>query len=362
MASKPFNVAVVGYGLSAKVFHIPLILALSEDFKLYGIVQRTPKPDDDAAKDHQGIKSWRSVDEVYADPEVDVVIVTTTPETHFDMAKKSMESGKNVVVEKPFVPTAKEAQELADISKKTGKKLAVYQNRRWDADFLTLKKIMADGDLGEISEFETHFDRHRPDPPPAGSWKSEDKPAHGALYDLGTHLIDQVYSLFGMPKRVTGFVGICRRGVNGGAADSITVLLHYPGPILVTVKAGVVSPEEEQLRYWVRGTKGSFKKFHLDVQEDQLRLHGIGPGHKDFGVDPESHYGTLVKVPQEKATPQVQRYPTVTPATYVEYYRVFGKALRGEGEVPVRAEEAADVLRIIEGVLVSSREGRTVEF
>ena len=92
MASKPFNVAVVGYGLSAKVFHIPLILALPEDFKLYGVVQRTPKPDDDAAKDHQGIKTWRSVDEVYTDPEVDVVIVTTTPETHFDMAKKSMES------------------------------------------------------------------------------------------------------------------------------------------------------------------------------------------------------------------------------------------------------------------------------
>ncbi|EME48309.1 hypothetical protein DOTSEDRAFT_147675 [Dothistroma septosporum NZE10] len=361
MAPKPFNVAVVGYGLSAKVFHIPFVLALPEDFKLYGVVQRTPKPDDDAAKDHDGIKSWRSVDEVYIDPEVDVVIVTTTPETHFDMAKKSMESGKNVIVEKPFVPTATEAQELADISRKTGKKLAVYQNRRWDADFLTLKKIIADGDLGDISEFETHFDRHRPDPPPAGSWKSEDKPAHGALFDLGTHLIDQVYSLWGMPKRVTGFMGISRRGVSVGAADNITVLLHYDGPILVTAKALVISPEEEQLRYWVRGTKGSFKKFHLDVQEDQLRLHGISPDHEDYGVDPESHYGTLVKVPQEKAKPQVQKHPTLKPATYVEYYRIFAKALRGEGEVPVSAEEGADLLRILEAVETSSREGRTVE-
>lgn len=262
MASKLFNVAVVGYGLSAKVFHIPLILAVPEDLKLHGIVQRTPKPNDDASKDHPGIKSYRSVNEVYADPSVDIVVITSVPETHFDMCKASLEAGKHVVVEKPFVPTAKEAQELIEIANKTGKLLTVYQNRRWDADFLTLKQIMAEGSLGEISEFETHFDRHRPDPPPTESWKSKDAPAHGSLYDLGTHLIDQVYHLFGMPRKVTAFVGTQRRGVKveGNAPDSHTVILHYDGPMLVTVKAGVVSPELEQLRYWVRGTKGSFKK------------------------------------------------------------------------------------------------------
>lgn len=263
MSSQPLNVAVVGYGLSAKVFHIPFILALPDQYKLYGIVQRSPKPNDDAAKDHTGIKSWRSVEEVYGDSEVDVVIITTTPETHFDMAKKSLESGKNVVVEKPFVPTAEEAGKLAQIAKKSGKKLTVYQNRRWDVDFLTLRKVMADGLLGDISEFETHFDRHRPDAPPEGSWKNEDKSAHGSLYDLGTHLIDQVYHTFGMPKRLTAFVGRQRRTVTQGPPDSHTVLLHYDGPLLVTVKAGVVSPEVEQLRYWVRGTKGSFKKVSL---------------------------------------------------------------------------------------------------
>ncbi|CAK3857963.1 NAD binding Rossmann fold oxidoreductase like [Lecanosticta acicola] len=360
MASKPFNVAVVGYGLSAKVFHIPLVLALPNNFKLYGIVQRSPKPGDDAGQDHAGIKSWRSVDEVYTDPDVDVVIVTSVPETHFDMCKSSLEAGKNVVVEKPFVPTAKEAGKLAEIAKKTGKKLAVYQNRRWDADFLTLKKILSEGSFGEIAEFETHFDRHRPDPPPTESWKSVDAPAHGSLYDLGTHLIDQVYHLFGMPKKVTGFVGRQRRGVTGGAPDSFTALLHYDGPLLVTAKAGVVSPEEEQLRYWVKGTKGSFKKFHLDVQEDQLRLHGIRPGQKDFGVDPESHYGTLITVAYEKAKPVVQKYPTVQPATYVEYYRIFADALKGKGDVPVKAEDARDVLQIIEAVELSSQAEKTV--
>ncbi|CAK1361985.1 putative oxidoreductase [Cercospora beticola] len=360
MAAKPFNVAVVGFGLSAKVFHIPFVQALPGDFKIYGVVQRSPTPENDASKLYPGIKSWRSIDEVYEDPEVDVVIVTTPPDGHYEFAKKSLESGKHVIVEKPFVPTSKEAGELAAISQQTGKKLAVYQNRRWDADFLTLRKIIDDGHLGEISEFQTHFDRHRPDPPPE-SWKNDNKPAHGTLYDLGTHLIDQVYTLFGLPKRITGFVGTQRRGVTGGAPDSITVLLHYDGPILVTVKAGVVSPEVEQLRYWVRGTKGSFKKFHLDRQEDQLRKENVGPGHKDFGVDPESHYGTLIKVETEKSTPVVEKYPTVSPPTYLEYYRIFARAIRGEGDVPVKAEEARDVLRIIELIEQSSREGRTLE-
>lgn len=383
MSPKPFHLAVVGYGVSAKIFHIPFILTLPEDFKLYGIVQRSPKPDDDAAKDHDGIKSWRSVEEMYADTEVDVVVLTTVPETHFEMAQKSLEAGKHVVVEKPFVATAAEAAELAHIAKKHGKKLTVYQNRRWDADFLTLRKIMAGGLLGDISEFETHFDRHRPDPPPH-SWKDQDKPTHGSLYELGTHLIDQVYHLFGMPRRVTAFMGIQRRGVAGGAHDSHTVLLHYDGPMLVTVKASVISPAAEQLRYWVRGTKGSFQKvcrhinmipstyhfclvcqrqsqFHLDRQEDQLLFENIGPGHKDFAVDPESHYGRLITMESTKATPAIQVYPTLPPVTYAEYYRILAQALRGQGEVPVTAEDARDVLHIIELAKQSSREGRTID-
>jgi predicted dehydrogenase len=261
MSSKQFNVGVIGYGLSAKVFHIPLILALPDDFKLYGVVQRSPKSDNDAQKDHPGIKSWRSVDEAYADPDVDLVVITSIPGTHFQMCKDALEAGKNVVVEKPFVPTAKEADQLIDIQKKSGKSLAVYQNRRWDADFVTLGKILDAGTLGDIAEFETHFDRHRPDPP-ADSWKATDEPGHGSIYDLGTHLIDQVYHLFGMPQRATGFVYQQRRGVKGGSHDSHTVLLHY-GKMIATAKAGVVSPEVEQLRYWIKGTKGSFKKVCL---------------------------------------------------------------------------------------------------
>jgi hypothetical protein len=277
------------------------------------------------------------------------------------MVKAALQAGKHVVVEKPFVPTAAEAAELCTIASQTGKKLAVYQNRRWDADFVTLKDVLASGELGEVAEFETHFDRHRPDPP-ADTWKAKDAPANGAIYDLGTHLIDQVYSLYGLPTRVTGFVGYQRRGVTEGAHDSATVLLHYDEKqLLATVKAGVVSAEVEQLRFWVRGTKGSFKKFHLDPQEEQLKGAKAGaPLPEDFGVEAEGRAAAVTTV-GEGGKIDRKNWETVSPPpTYVEYYRVFGKAVAGEGEVPVRAEEARDVLRIVEAALLSSKEGRSV--
>lgn len=277
MSPSTFRTAIIGYGMSAKVFHIPLVEALPE-FKLYGIVQRTPKSNDDASKDHPGIKLWNSADEMFKDKDVDVVIVTSIPEAHFEHAKKALEAGKHVVVEKPFCPTSKEAHELVQIANKTGKLLTVYQNRRWDLDLLTLKQVIAEGHLGEIAEFETHYDRFRPElpAPSAQTWKNKNVPAGGALYDLGSHLLDQVYHLFGAPKSVTGFVGVHKRGVPDCAPDFCTVLLDYGEqegkPSFVTVKSSSLSPEEEQLRFWVRGSKGSFKKARLSETRCKMRL------------------------------------------------------------------------------------------
>ncbi|KAK5118957.1 hypothetical protein LTR62_000168 [Meristemomyces frigidus] len=357
MTSKPFNVAIIGYGLSAKVFHIPLIQGLPSDFKICGIVQRSPKANDDAGKDLPGVKIWRSFDEANAEKDVDVVVVTTIPETHFDMCKAALQAGKHVVVEKPFVPTLKEADELLKIATRTGKLLTVYQNRRWDADFLTLQQVLREGSLGEISEFETHYDRHRPDPPP-DTWKVREAPGHGSIFDLGTHTIDQVYCLFGRPQGVTGFITTQRREkIPGGAHDSHTLILQYKDGPMVTVKAAIVSPEEKQLRYWIRGTTGSFKKFGVDVQEDQLKA-GKRPGDEGFGVDPPGLYGTLTKI--VGGMPKAETFPTVEPKTYEEFYRLFAKALRGESEVPVKPEDAKACLSIIEAAFLSSRDGRTV--
>lgn len=241
------------------MFHIPLIQS-ARHLKLYAVVQRTPKANDDAEKDHPGIKSYRSSEEMVQDPEVEVVVITTTPASHFELGKLALEHGKHVIVEKPFTPSSKEARELIAIAKKQDRLLTVYQNRRWDTDFLTLSKLLEHNTLGRVVEFETHFDRYRPEAPdPESTWKAKSLPGGGAVYDLGTHLIDQVVISFGLPDKITGFVGSQREHNPGEVEDSCTVLLHYSG-LLATVKAAVVSPEENQLRYWVRGTKGSYKK------------------------------------------------------------------------------------------------------
>ncbi|KAL2053366.1 hypothetical protein ABVK25_006360 [Lepraria finkii] len=289
MVSKTYNVAIIGYGMSAKVFHIPLI-QVTPAFNLYAIVQRNPTAENDASKDHPGIKLYRSSEDMVQDPDVDVVVINTIPASHFELCRLALEYYKYVIVEKPFTVTSEEADDLINIAVNRDLFLTVYQNRRWDTDFLTLSKLLKAGTLGRVVEFETHFDRHRPETP-SGGWKTKPLPGGGGIYDLGTHLIDQVYVLFGLPDRITGFVGSQRERNPEGVDDSCTVLLHYDSGLLATVKAGVVSPEVNQLRYWVRGEKGSYKKFHLDCQEDQLKA-GKKPGDAGFGIEPKDRAGT----------------------------------------------------------------------
>ncbi|RMD41395.1 hypothetical protein DV735_g3761, partial [Chaetothyriales sp. CBS 134920] len=340
------------YGLSAKIFHIPFINDVS-DFKLYAIVQRSPKPDDDAAKDWPDVKVYRSSEELVADPDVDVVVVTTAPVSHFELAKLAIDNGKHVIVEKPFTPTSKEAFELAELAKGKGVVLTVYQNRRWDQDFLTLKKILADGTLGRVVEFNTYFDRHRPQPKPQARWQDVKSPGTGAVYDLGTHLIDQAVDLFGLPTSVTGFTGRQRKGQGKNASDdSATIILRYQTPedeegefgLTVTAKAGVISLEEKQLRYWVRGEKGTWKKWNLDTQEDQLR-RGLRPGAPGYGQEDEPGLLTTIDSDGKISSTQVKG---VEPKTYSEFYRRFAAALNGSKEqVPVDATTAAQVIKLV---------------
>ena len=374
MPSSKYRVSIIGYGLSAKVFHIPLIQVVPE-FELYAIVQRHPRTEDDAEKDHPSIKSFRSSEEMVKDPAIDVVIVTTIPTTHFELCKLALEHGKHVVVEKPFSVTSKEATELIGIAKKNDRLLTVYQNRRWDTDFLTLSELLNKGILGRVVEFETHFDRHRPDAP-AGhtTWKAQQLPGGGAAYDLGTHLIDQVMVSFGLPEKITGFVGSQRAHNPEDIEDSCTLLLHYDSKgLLATIKAGVVSPEVEQLRYWIRGEKGSYKKvalsrlasrkrltliqFHLDCQEDQLKA-GKKPGDSGFGIESKKCAGILTVI--RDGRPMSEPCPNIEPLTYATFYSELAKAVAGQGDVPVVPEGPRDVIRLIELARLSTKEGRTL--
>jgi predicted dehydrogenase len=345
--------------MSAKVFHIPLI-QVTPQFVLHSIVQRTPKPNDDASKDHTSAKIYHSAEDMFADSSVDIIAITTTPDTHFSFTKSAIEAGKHVIVEKPFVPTSQEAQVLVELSAKTGKLICVYQNRRWDSDFLTVKKLLDDGTIGRCVEFNTHFDRYKPARPETWKGTLGMDQAGGVIYDLGTHLIDQAYVLFGMPASVTGIFANQR---NDGAAepDSITVVLQYGnGGPLVTAKAGVMSIETKQLRYWVRGTEGSFKKFHLDVQEDQLKA-GKKPGDSGFGVESADSAGSLVTL--EDGKPKEKAHENVQPLTYAALYAGFARAIEkgGADSVPVKAAEARDVLKIIEAARESAKSGKTIK-
>ncbi|KAM5456242.1 hypothetical protein MaudCBS49596_001263 [Microsporum audouinii] len=354
MSAKTYNVGVIGYGMSAKVFHIPFISALPE-FNLYAIVQRTPSASDDAQKDHPDSKVYRSVEELVKDAAVDVVVVTTTPDSHFSLAKQALEAKKHVIVEKPFTPTQKEADALIELAKTQNKLLTVYQNRRWDADFVTAAKLIKDGSLGRVVEFETHFDRHRPELTIKKAWKGKAIPGGGSIYDLGTHLIDQAVHLFGLPNKITGFITAQREINTEDYEDSFTVLLHYDR-LLVTAKSAVISPEEKQLRFWIRGEKGSFKKYHLDPQEDQLQA-GIELKDAQYGCEPSDRHGILTTSADGKFSSMVIQ---PEPPTYKEFYRLFAKALSGQGQVPVNPADSSTVIHLVELAKESSKKGMSL--
>ncbi|EGD92503.1 NAD binding Rossmann fold oxidoreductase [Trichophyton tonsurans CBS 112818] len=263
--------------------------------------------------------------------------------------------GLIVVVEKPFTPTKKEADELIELAKTRDKLLTVYQNRRWDADFVTASKLIKDGSLGRVVEFETHFDRHRPELNIKKAWKGKDIPGGGSIYDLGTHLIDQAVHLFGLPNEITGFITAQREINTENYEDSFTVLLHYDR-LLVTAKSGVISPEENQLRFWIRGEKGSFKKYHLDPQEDQLQA-GVKLDDALYGCEPSDRHGVLTTFAGGKFSSQTVR---PEPPTYREFYRSFAKALSGQGPVPVDPADSGTVIRLVELAKESSKKRATL--
>lgn len=383
----PIRTAVIGYGLSAKIFHIPFILSLPSLYTLHGIVQRSPTAENSAATAFPTAKVYKSTDEMLADADVDLVIITAIPSAHYALVKAALDAGKHVLCEKPFVPTSKEAYELEQYAQSKDRKLCVYQNRRWDADFVSLRSLVDSNALGRLVDVQSHFDRHRPAAPKAGAatWKATEDVANGAIYDLGTHLIDQLYTLFGLPTSVTAFIGNQRiygpgtAGADAGTGDSFTVHLNYPTGLLATARAGVVSPERQQLRFWVRGENGSFKKFNLDNQEDQLKL-GLRPvtyagptgkvpslagelaASEQYGIEDSKANGTKTSV-KSGTVDQIEETtlsPVKPPKTYVELFRLLAEAIQGYGEVPVPAGQAGDVLKIIEAAIQSSKEGKTV--
>jgi len=319
-------------------------------------MQRSPKAGNDAREDHPTSAHYATLDEIIRDDAIDLVVITTTPDSHFEITKQCLEHGKHVLCEKPFVPTSAEAHLLQELARENKRLLCVYQNRRWDADFLTLQKLIKDNTLGRIVEFHTHFDRHKPERPV--NWKGEllMSQGGGVLYDLGTHLIDQVYTLFGMPYSVTAFWAF-ERGAEEREPDAFTAILRYgPNGPMVIAKASVISILPEQPRFVVKGTKGSFVSTGLDVQEDQLK-RGVVPGSTEYGVGGTA---TISRVVEGKVVADV--VPLSERGSYGDLYSQFARAVEeGDEEmVPVRISDVVAVLEILEGVKESAGGGKTV--
>lgn len=338
--------ALLSYGMSGKVFHAPF-LDLHPGFELLGSWERSKKL---IQEDYPTVKSYASIDELLAD-DVDLVIVNTPVDTHYEYAKKVLLAGKHAVVEKAFTSTLAQAEELAAIAKEKGLKLAVFQNRRWDSDFKTIQKIINEGVLGELVEAEFHFDRYNPILSPKAHKETANDGA-GILKDLGPHLIDQAVCLFGSPKSVFGDIRFTRE--NSLVDDWIDLLLIYEG-FRVRLKASFFVREANPA-YTIHGKKGSFLKPRGDVQEDELKI-GKKPNLESWGTELEGFEGLLHTEIDGK--PVREKIKTLQ-GNYFEYFNGVYEAIANNKPEPVTAQNGIKVMQIIEAAIASNAQQKTI--
>ncbi|MEQ8474259.1 MAG: Gfo/Idh/MocA family oxidoreductase [Marinoscillum sp.] len=336
--------ALLSFGMSGQVFHAPFV-HLHEGFQLLGSWERSKKQ----IKDHYDyVKSYDTLEEVLEDPEVELVVVNTPTFTHFEYAKKALEAGKHVVVEKAFVGSTAEAEELSQLASRKQLKLSVFQNRRWDSDFKTVEAVLKGGDLGDIIEARIAFDRYSPKLSPK-THKEVPSSGAGIIKDLGAHVIDQALTLFGMPNRVFADIGETRE--NSQVDDYFDILLRYE-KLRVHVHGGYFF--KEQLPGFVlNGTNGTFQKSRADVQEDQLKA-GVKPNDPQYGIEPESDQGLLHF---EKQGETFRETIKTLHGSYMDYYEGVFQSIRNHKQEPVTAIDGINVMRIIDAAFESARSG-----
>jgi scyllo-inositol 2-dehydrogenase (NADP+) len=347
MRDGAIGVGLVGYGLAGAAFHAPLITA-EPRLRLHAVATSRA---DQVRRDHPGVQVVASPARLLEDPAVELVVVAAPNTVHQELTAAALRAGRHVVVDKPFVIRTSEADELITLAGERGRLLSVFQNRRWDNDFLTVRRCLQAGLLGRVTTFVSRYDRFRPRP--KGGWREEQLPGSGILYDLGSHLIDQALHLFGLPESVTADVRTQREGV--GTDDYFHVVLGYQA-LRVILHAGslVRAPGP---RFEVHGDTGSFVKYGMDPQEEALRS-GRRPGDPGWGTEPSDRHGTLTT---EAAGLDLTGRLASVPGAYEAFYAGMATAILGQGPVPVPPEEARNTIWMIECALRSSREGRVIQ-
>ncbi|WP_106767351.1 oxidoreductase [Paenibacillus faecalis] len=340
------QVGIIGYGLSGSTFHAPFLANLP-DYNIYAVVSSNS---DKVKKDLPRAKVVDSVNQLLLDEEISVVVVATPNATHFEYAKKAIEAGKHVVVDKPFTVTTEEADALIRLAREKEVLLTVYHNRRWDNDFLTVRNLLETKALGRLSLYQVHFNRYRP--LVQHSWKERQGPGAGELYNLGSHLIDQAILLFGKPKTVWADMGAERDGSE--VTDYFHLVFGYESHRVILHAGSLV--RQAGPRFELHGDKGSFLKYGLDPQEAQLK-QGMLPGDTGWGEDHPDQYGELVT---ELSGLTVQGEIETLPGRYQAFYQGLAEAILEGAEVPVKPEDARDTISMIEYAIESYRRGCVV--
>ncbi|MBO3748000.1 Gfo/Idh/MocA family oxidoreductase [Streptosporangiaceae bacterium NEAU-GS5] len=333
------RVGLVGYGVAGRVFHAPLIVA-TPGLRLAAVVTSARR--DEVQADHPGVEVVPSADELWE--RSDLVVIASPNRTHVPLARSALERGKAVVVDKPLARTAAEAADLVRLSRETGLMLTVFQNRRWDGDFLTIQKLRPE--LGEIRRFESRFERWRPQP--KGGWREQEDPAEigGLLYDLGSHVVDQALRLLGPVTEVYAEIDVRRAGV-GADDDTFLALTHAGGArshLWVSAVAPLLGP-----RFRVLGSEAGYVKYGLDPQEDALRSGarpGPGIGARSgaaaaWGVEPPERWGVV-------GTEDDSRTAPTEPGAYPEFYAGVARALLEGAPAPVEPESVVELIAVLE--------------
>ena len=332
----PVRTALVGFGYAGQTFHAPLI-AVCPDMSLEAVVSRQAEAVVEVYPDARVLTSF---DDALADQAIDLIVLATPNDLHASQAEAALKAGKAVVVDKPFTLTTDEARRLTALAEERGQLLSVFHNRRWDADFLTLKALIAEDRLGPVMRFESSFNRWRPEV--RDRWREGDGPGAGIWYDLGPHLIDQALVLFGRPLGVTCDLATLRPG--GRATDYAHAVLRYADKRVI-LHADMVTPAPEA-RFAVHGARASWLKAGLDIQEDQLKS-GLAPGAAGWGVDPRPGVVT------DGAT-GVRDAVEGPPGAYPAYYAAVARAIRDGAPNPVPPSEAVAVMEVLEAGLLSA--------
>jgi predicted dehydrogenase len=340
---------ILGYGIGGRVFHAPL-LAATPGLVPAAIVTSNPERAAQAQAEYPGADVIPGPDEFFARAgELDLVVVSTPNRTHVPLAQRAIELGLPVVVDKPFAPTAAEAAQVVAAAKAKGVGLTVFQNRRWDSDFLTVRKVIESGRLGDVFRFESRYDRWVPKV--KDNWREFGDPAEagGLLYDLGAHIVDQALQLFGPVAEVYAEADRRRPGV--AVDDDVFVALHHTNGVRSHLWASALAATRNP-RFRLLGDRATFTKYGLDVQEPQIKA-GLRPGDEGWGVEPATDAGTLgVDDGTETVATEIGRYQ--------DFYAQVRDALRGEADFPVDPASAVATLRVIEAAHRSAAERRVI--